>query len=330
MKCRLIVGCGYVGMEVANTWLANGDRVVAVTRSATRGAELRHSGIIPLIWNWLEDPNEAFLRDWREHAIAESIATVLISVSHAPNAGVPHEESHTLGLERLRRLLAGGETPVGALSKERVRWIYLSTTGVMSGVNDGSWIDEQAPMQPQRPGPLAAAAAEDWISRNVPVGDFVLLRPAGIYGPGRLPNWQAIRDKTPLASDPESYLNLIHVRDLADTVVYFGDHQPQHSLYCVSDGNPTPRRDYYQFIAELGGFPDPRFASSDLSAPVAAVIPSAEPRAKPPRSSDNKRIDSRRLRSELPFRFRFEDYRSGLQDGLPFPKVASSQKQRSK
>ncbi|AMV30681.1 NAD dependent epimerase/dehydratase family protein [Pirellula sp. SH-Sr6A] len=324
MTCRLIVGCGYVGMEVAKTWLAKGDRVLAVTRSASRASELRHSGIIPIIWNWLEAPGEAFLREWRGISLAESISTVLIAVSHAPVEEVPHSESHTRGLEELRQLLAKGETEDASVSQERVRWIYLSTTGVMSGVNDGSWIDEQASVQPQRPGPIAAAAAEEWIARNHADGDFVVLRPAGIYGPGRLPNWQAIRDQTPLGADPDSYLNLIHVKDLADTIVYFSEHTPKHSLYCVSDGNPVPRGDYYRFIAELGGFPEPRFASREMSGSLSASGASEALRSKPPRSSVNKRIDSRRLLSELPFRFRFEDFRSGLQDGLPFPKLPLS------
>ena len=46
----------------------------------------------------------------------------------------------------------------------------------------------------------------------------VTLRPAGIYGPDRVPRWEAIRDETPLQVDPESYLNLIHVDDLAETI----------------------------------------------------------------------------------------------------------------
>jgi saccharopine dehydrogenase-like NADP-dependent oxidoreductase len=36
---RLIVGCGYVGLRVASLWLAAGDRVLAVTRTAQKAAE---------------------------------------------------------------------------------------------------------------------------------------------------------------------------------------------------------------------------------------------------------------------------------------------------
>ncbi len=46
---RLVVGCGYLGMRVAERWLATGSRVWAVTRNAQRAAQLAAAGIEPII-----------------------------------------------------------------------------------------------------------------------------------------------------------------------------------------------------------------------------------------------------------------------------------------
>ena len=46
---KLIFGCGYVGYRVARRWLKGGDRVFALTRQPARAAELKESGIFPLI-----------------------------------------------------------------------------------------------------------------------------------------------------------------------------------------------------------------------------------------------------------------------------------------
>lgn len=321
MACRLIVGCGYVGMEAARKWLDRGDRVIAITRSEDRAEEFRHSGIIPLVWNWLTPPDETVQLRWREIVSDSPVDTILVAVSHAPVAGIPPEETHVRGMEQLREILSSVETQDAfgtsdaLASKDPPRWIYLSTTGVMAGVADGSVVSEETPVSPQRPGSIAAAAGEVWIAEHLPDGSFTVLRPAGIYGPGRFPNWQAIRDSAPIAVAPDSYLNLIHVHDLAQVIVYFADQPSRYPLYCVSDNQPPARRDYYQYIADLGGFQAPRFVDQDLASDKNSAIKLA----KPPRSSDNKRVCADRLHAELPFRFQHENYRSGLLVGLPFP-----------
>ena len=43
---KLIFGCGYLGRRVARRWLAQGETVYAVTRSAERGRELAADGIL--------------------------------------------------------------------------------------------------------------------------------------------------------------------------------------------------------------------------------------------------------------------------------------------
>jgi len=289
MADRLILGCGYVGREVAMRWLAQGDRVFAVTRSEDRALELDSLGILPICWNWYEDFSG------NDHL--SECSTVLISVSHAAQSHLPAAETHVAGLRRLVNNSLGSRI-------RSAKWIYLSTTGVYGETGDSGWVDEHSPCGPSRAGSVAAWAAEQWIQQTIPSLQRLILRPAGIYGPGRVPNWKSIRDTIPLAIDPESYLNLVHVTDLAECIVEMADRVCQHELYCVSDGSPTTRREYYSFISDLGGWPQPVFSQDPSTHPTST------------RKSGNKRVSSARLHRELSYRFQYPSYREGLRHVL--------------
>lgn len=285
MADRLILGCGYVGREVALRWLNRGDRVFAVTRSEDRAQELCGQGILPICWNWYED--------FSGNVELSECSTVLISVSHAAQPHLPAAETHVAGLERLVNSSLGS-------SLRSAKWIYLSTTGVYGETGDSDWVDENSPCSPSRPGSVAAWAAEQWIQQRIQPLQHLILRPAGIYGPGRVPNWKNIRDATPLAIDPDSYLNLVHVTDLAECIVEMADRACQHELYCLSDGSPATRGEYYSFIAELGGWPQPVFSQDSSTLPTSS------------RKSGNKRVCSERLHREISYRFQYPTYREGL------------------
>lgn len=283
-KTRLIVGCGYVGERVAHLWKKRGDRVLAATRSSTRARSFAHLGWEPVLWDWL-DPQSAHLN----HPLPP-IDSILIAVSHAPVEGISPELTHRLGLERLGNALAD--------QAQGARWVYLSTTGVFAPVHDGSWVDEDSPTEPARPGSIAALEGERWISQNITLAHRVVLRPAGIYGPGRVPRWEAIRDRTPLRVDPDSYLNLIHVDDLATVIDTVANAHSTSPLYCVCDGHSPTRREYYDTIAEWMRLPSPIFDAH------------AERQS---RSEGNKRVSPAKLLREMPIRFIYPSYREGLE-----------------
>lgn len=305
---RLIVGCGYVGLRAAQQWLTQGDRVHAITRSEDKAATLAQHGIEATVWNW-HDPLPSVLSR-PNHPAKDPLFprdlgfdSVLIAVSHAAVPGVALENTHGLGLEHLSHWL----DPAAALT----RWIYLSTTGVFASSSSGDWVDETSAVGPTRPGSIAALEGERWIEAKVPESRRVVLRPAGIYGPGRVPNIDPIRTATPMDVNPNSFLNLIHVDDLVGVIVAATDAPTKSSLYCVSDGNSPKRRDYYEWIAQLGGWPSPKFVSqfppSDPSS--TAAPPLSRVRA---RSDSNKRVNSQRLRAEIDYCFQYPSYREGL------------------
>ncbi len=302
MAARLVVGCGYIGLRVACRWLRQGDQVFAITRTIARANELSRSGIKPIVWDWLSGelpPSDNNLRAFFEQKPPE-LQTILIAVSHSPQPDLPPIETHVRGLNHLANLLK--TVPWWDREQSQTKWVYLSTTGVFGPSPSGDWVDESSPVSPERPGSIAALAGEQWIAAHVSGGRRVVLRPAGIYGPERVPRWEAIRDKTPLHVDPESYLNLIHADDLAETILAVSFTNMQSSLYCISDGTPVRRREYYEYISALGNWPMPIFEPSKPP----------EPGRWRSRSDGNKRIRNSRIQTELAIRLEYPSYREGL------------------
>ncbi|MFM8985675.1 MAG: SDR family oxidoreductase [Planctomycetia bacterium] len=266
---RLVVGCGYLGERVARRWLAAGDRVVAVTRRPARAAELAALGIEPLV-------ADVTAADFPAVALPE-VATVFWAVGFDRAADTTHHDVHVRGLGRLLDALPGGP-----------RVILSSSTGVW-GEADGRVVDESTPAHPTREAGRVLLEAESLL-RTHPRGPGVALRFAGLYGPGRLPRIADLRAGAPIAADPDSWLNLIHVDDAAEIVCLVAAAAGPRPLYVVSDGRPVRRRDWYGRLAAVSGSPEPRW---DATAPRT-------------RGAD-KRVDPGRLFADVPVRLAHPD-----------------------
>lgn len=275
---RLIVGCGYLGERVARGWLAGGDRVVAVTRRAARAVELERLGIEPLVADVTSDA-----QDWSALSLLPRLRTAFWSVGFDRTAGHSYEDVHVTGL---RRVLDG--LPAGC------RPILSSSTGVW-GDEEGRIVDEDTPPSPTREAGRVLVAAEN-VLREHPRGPGVALRFAGLYGPGRLPRIDDLRTSRPIAADPDSWLNMIHVDDAADIVLAVAEAPAPAPLYVVSDGRPVLRRDWYGRLASLIGSPPPVWAGAP-----------AEPGALSRGRLADKRVNPSRLFRDLPIRLLHAD-----------------------
>jgi nucleoside-diphosphate-sugar epimerase len=268
---RLVVGCGYLGTRVARRWSAAGSRVIATTRQAARAAELQSLGAIPAVVDvTAADPGWDRLFD--EHGVP---ATVLWCVGFDPRSPGTHRDVHVKGLGRLLDALAAakGDGPV-------TRVVFTSSTGVW-GDDRGGVVNEATPPSPTRDAARALVEAETLLGAH-PAGPGVVLRLAGLYGPGRLPRLDDLRSGRPIAADPDSWLNLVHIEDAAAVVAAVADASAPDRLYVVSDGRPVRRRDWYGRLATLTGSPEPRF----------------DPDAPRSRGAD-KRVDPARLMLEI-------------------------------
>jgi nucleoside-diphosphate-sugar epimerase len=288
MTTRLIFGCGYLGHRVARRWLAAGDAVYAVTRSAERAEIWRGEGLRAIVADVTEG---AMLTNLPE------VDTVLYAVAHDPRSGKAHADTHVVGLGNV----------LAALPLDFRRLIYISSTGVY-GDCQGEWVDEDTPCHPLREAGKACLAAEEMLAAQVSGPRSVVLRLAGLYGPARIPRRDLLLAGEPIDAPQLGFLNLIHVDDAADAVLAAATIEAElPRRYLISDGSPVVRGDYYAELARLIGAPPPRFQSPERETPAAS------------RAAADKRISNARMLAELKIKLRFPSYREGLQAILADP-----------
>ncbi len=119
-----------------------------------------------------------------------------------------------------------------ATSLRTRRLVVLGSTSAYDGNASAEypppWTDETAPVDLKKP----RVQGEELL--RISYG-AILLRVAGIYGPGRNPiEWI----RTGRVNRSRKYVNLIHVADLASSCLAALVHADPSGIYNVSDGNP--------------------------------------------------------------------------------------------
>ena len=136
---------------------------------------------------------------------------------------------------------------------------------------------------------------------------LVILRVAGIYGPGRLP-LERLRRGLPLVAEHEApFTNRIHVDDLVSVAMAAMDRAPDGAVYNACDGHPTTMNEYFNRVADLTGLARPPAvplaeAPAALSAGMMSYV------------QESRRLSNRRLREELGVTLRFPSLKEGLPD----------------
>jgi nucleoside-diphosphate-sugar epimerase len=276
----LIVGCGYLGSRVGQRWLAAGEDVYTITRSAEKARDFARQGYRSIVADVTQPATLAKL---------PAVPTVLYAVGYDRQGGPSIDEVYVNGLRNVLDCL-----PAPA------RVIYISTTGVYGPGGAGAWVDESSPCEPTRSGGKASLAAEALLAAHRNGANRVVLRMAGLYGPGRLPLAAQVLAGEPIPAEPEAFLNLIHIDDAAEVATLAARAERPAACYCVSDGQPVRRRAFYEELARLLAAPAPTFAMPELSATSAR------------RGSGDKRISNARLLADLPVSLQYPSYRAGL------------------
>lgn len=278
-----ILGCGYIGQWLARTYLDIGYPVTAVTRSEASRLVLARLGLRALARDLSTDPLADL--DWAGEE--------LFHLAPPPSFGVE---------DRLTRHLVESFRHTG----HPRRLVYMSTTGVY-GDCGGDWVDETRPAAP-----VADRAVRRWDAEETlrawsreSGADLVILRVAGIYGPGRLP-LERIRQGLPLAREEDSpWSNRIHAADLVGACVAAMERGGPGRVYNVCDGHPSTMTDYFLRVADAAGLPRPpqvplSTAAAVLSAGMMSYL------------AESRRLSNRLLREELGLIPRYPDLAAGL------------------
>jgi nucleoside-diphosphate-sugar epimerase len=255
-------------------WGEQGKHVFALTRS--RSDELRSLGLIPVVGDILQPKSLKALPPAR---------VLLYAVGFDRSSGAKFREVCVDGLRNV----------LDALPSPPERFLYVSSTGVY-GQSDGEEINENAPTDPRDEHGQVLLEAERLLQKELPTA--IILRFAGIYGPGRLLRRAAVEKGEPISGDGEKWLNLIHVEDGARAVLATEERGRPGSVYLISDGHPVRRSEFYAYLAE------------SLNAPPVRFVPPSLRTARDERG--NRRISNRKMREELGVELRYPSYREGL------------------
>lgn len=284
----LIVGCGDVGLRVLRTLPAK-VRVLALTSSPERVAELRAGGAVPLVGN-LDRPDTL--------ARLAGLAQRVLHLAPPPMAG--REDPRT---RQLLRVLQRRTTPQ--------HLVYASTTGVY-GDCAGAWVSECYPLRPttERAWRRVDAEAEirAWGRRLLGGSAASILRVPGIYAPDRdggTPRERLRRGTPVLRAEDDVYTNHIHADDLARAAVRSLFAARPQRVYHVSDDSDLRMGDYMDMAADLYGMSRPtRIPRSQAQSELPPVMLSF--------MSESRRMRNDRLKLELKLVLRYPKVRDGL------------------
>ena len=185
-----------------------------------------------------------------------------------------------------------------------LEWLcYYSTVGVY-GDFGGAWIDETATTNPINTRSRFRVEVENqWrdyaASRGVPL---LILRIAGIYGPGRS-TFDKLRDGTARRIvKPGQVFNRIHVEDIGRITALAAESRLA-GTFNLADNEPAPPQDLVTHAAGLMGVappPETPFETAEMSAMARSFY------------SDNKRVSNRAIREALGIELLYPTYREGL------------------
>ncbi len=285
----LIVGCGDVGLRVLPLVLPAW-RVLALTSSAARFAELRATGVTPLLGN-LDEPATL--------GRLGGLADAVLHLAPPPLQGATDPRTRAL----LRTLARGGRVQ---------RLVYGSTSGVY-GDCAGAFFDETravAPATDRARRRVDAEAQLRWFGRRTGARVTVLRIP-GIYASNRAgghPRERLARGTAVLAGNDDVYTNHIHADDLARACVaalYRG--RPQRVLH-ASDDTQMKMGDYFDLAADLCSLPrPPRITREEAREQLSPMLMSF--------MSESRRLHNQRLKTELRLRLRYPTVEDGLRRG---------------
>jgi nucleoside-diphosphate-sugar epimerase len=285
MKHAVIIGYGDTGIRVAKMEIASQQTVYALTRNPDRTAN-----DVRLFLGDLDHP--------------ESIDVGHLQRSYLYYFAPPQKDGQTD--QRLRGLLR-------RLSEKKVhpsRIVYISTTAVYGDCSN-NWIDESQPTQPANDRGRRRLDAEQAVQEfgRETGTEWVILRVAGIYGPGKLPI-ERIRSGQPILRREDSpATNRIHIDDLA-AICFAAMHRSQPGeIYNVADGNPSTMADYFLQLAQLCNLPAP--PSINWEEAQKALSPAMLSFLK-----DGKRIKADKLKTGLEIELQYPDLESGLQQAV--------------
>lgn len=236
-----IIGCGWLGIQVAQHLINKGYEVVGTRRSEAGLNKLRSLRIKAHPLNLAKSFELGPLAD---------CSTWLVCVPPSQQ-----EESYEAQMQQILQLA----------SDKGIRFMYCSSTGVYGKQN--AVLEEDGPLRSERPGAQKIEKVEELIRHSN--ATYCILRLAGLIGPERSPG-RFLAGRKGLA-EPETPVNLLWGSDAALAIEKILVQNAWNQTYNLcSEGHPT-RREFYTATAEALKLQPPSFDDSSQSLPYRIV-----------------------------------------------------------
>lgn len=282
----LIVGCGDVGVRVARA-LEPRVRLLALTSSNARVAELRALGITPL------------LGDLDKAASLKRISGLASRVVHlAPPPSLGRHDPRTQALLAVLRRRSTVQS-----------FVYGSTSGVY-GDCQGDFVAESRAPNPETVRAQRRIDAEDRVRHfgRATGACVTVLRIPGIYAPDRVggtPRERLLKGTPVLQQADDVFTNHIHADDLARACVAALWRGRAGRIYNVNDDSQLKMGDYFDLAADLYGLPKPPRLPRALAQEQLPVMQLSF-------MGESRRMDNTRMKSELRLSLRYPSVIDGL------------------
>jgi len=282
----VVLGCGYVGIELGRQLVDRGHDVVGVRRSAPGLDAIEGAGFSGI---------EADVTDAEAVAALPEADALVFAASSGGRGAEAAREVYVDGLQTALGEYATREDPPRRL-------VYTSSTGVF-GDHGGDWVEETDPVEPTtaKTRVLAAAEAVALAADRLYGIDGTVARFAGLYGPDRYRLERYVEGPV-----TEGYLNMVHRDDAAGAVRFLLEtDRARGEVVHVADDEPASKWAFADHLAEACGEPEPekRTTEERLGDPDLSTAAARRVRAE-------KRVDNGTLR-ELGYEFRYPTFREG-------------------
>ena len=253
MATAVILGCGYIGIELGRQLTAAGHEVTGVRRSASGCEAIETAGFAA---------HQADLTDSDDLDGLPDADWVIFAAS---SGGRGAEAAREIYVDALGDAIE----EYGSRASPPERFIYTSSTGVY-GDHDGEWVDEETPLEPTTDKTAVLVEAERVARQHAAEYgiDGTVARFSGLYGPGRYR-----LDRYLDGPVTAGYLNMVHRADAAGAVAFLlTEDYARDAVVLVTDNEPADKWEFADWLAAECGVDDPpkqtkqeRLADSDLS-----------------------------------------------------------------
>jgi len=278
----LLIGCGDIGIRLAkHLELSNIN-----SSGLRRNTAALPANIIPIACD-LNNPAQV------QSELKTEFDYVVITLTPSARNEAGYQQAYVGQVDTIINSLT-------KLSKQPKQILFVSRTSVYAQ-NNGEWVDEHSPTEPQDyNGRYIKQAEQAFINSEL---NCSIVRFSGIYGPGR----ERLMNKV-LAKDWDlndgHYTNRIHADDCAAVLAFLLQQSQSRTLlpiYLASDNEPAPMKEVCAWLAQQ--------LHCDL--PVNCDLPES-PKDLPAnkKAPRNKRC-SNKLLCELGFEFEYSSYREG-------------------